>query len=53
VQPESTVKGVEEGEKVAEEVDQIRRSSIAAHLPEAKRLLLNHPLLKDQIDFEA
>jgi len=34
-------------------VDQIRRSSIAAHLPEAKRLLLNHPLLKDQIDFEA
>lgn len=33
-------------------VYQIRRSSIAAHLLEAKRLMLNNPLLKDQIDFE-
>jgi|AntRauTorckE5430_2_1112549.scaffolds.fasta_scaffold17797_2 hypothetical protein len=34
-------------------VYQIRRSLIATHLLETKRLLVNHPLLGNQIDFEA
>lgn len=34
-------------------VYQIRRSLIATHLLETKRLLVNHPLLRNRIDFEA
>ena len=33
-------------------VYQIRRSSIAAHLLQVKQLIMNHPFLKHEIDFE-